>query len=119
MPDKEKWDERYKDTSSDNGPASLLLDNAHLFAKGKALDVAMGLGNNAFFLAAQGYAVTGVDISSVAVTRVKERAEKNGLAIQALEADLAEFPVKDEILRSHSELLLFRQNPHPETEKRS
>ena len=96
MPDKEKWDERYKDASSDSGPASLLLDNAHLFAKGKALDVAMGLGNNAFFLAAQGYAVTGVDISSVAVTRVKERAGENGLAIQALEADLAEFPIKDE-----------------------
>ncbi|MCX5902063.1 MAG: class I SAM-dependent methyltransferase [Proteobacteria bacterium] len=96
MPDKEKWNERYKDTSSDNGPASLLLDNAHLFAKGKALDVAMGLGNNAFFLAAQGYAVTGVDISSVAVTRAAEHAKKNGLTIQALEADLAEFPIKDE-----------------------
>jgi len=96
MPDKEKWDERYKDTFSDKGPSSLLLDNAHLFANGKALDVAMGLGNNAFFLAAQGYAVTGVDISSVAVTRVTERAGKNGLAIQALEADLAQFLIKDE-----------------------
>jgi len=96
MPDKEKWNERYKDTSSDSGPASLLLDNAHLLANGKALDVAMGIGNNAFFLAARGYAVTGVDISSVAVTRVKECAEKNRLTIQALEADLAQFPIKDE-----------------------
>ena len=77
MPDKEKWDERYKDTSSESGPASLLLDNAHLLTNGKALDVAMGLGNNAFFLAAQGYAVTGVDISRVAVTRVcRTREEK-------------------------------------------
>jgi tellurite methyltransferase len=96
MPDKEKWNERYKDTSSDSGPASLLLDNAHLLANGKALDVAMGLGNNAFFLAARGYAVTGVDISSVAVTRAAEHAKKNGLTIQALEADLAEFPIKEE-----------------------
>ena len=96
MPDKEKWNERYKDTSSESGPASLLLDNAHLLTNGKALDVAMGLGNNAFFLAAQGYAVTGVDISSVAVTRAAEHAKKNSLTIQALEADLAEFPIKDE-----------------------
>jgi tellurite methyltransferase len=96
MPDKEKWDERYKDTSSESGPASLLLDNAHLLTNGKALDVAMGLGNNAFFLAAQGYAVTGVDISRVAVTRAAEHAKKNGLTIQALEADLAEFPIEDE-----------------------
>ena len=96
MPDKEKWNKRYKNSCTDHGPASLLRDNAHLLTRGKALDVAMGPGNNAFFLAAHGYEVTGVDISSVAVTRVTEHTIKNALTIQALEADIAEFPIKDE-----------------------
>ena len=96
MPDKEKWDKRYADISTEHGPASLLAENAHLLTRGKALDVAMGTGNNSFFLADHGYAVTGVDISSVAVTRVTEHAKKTGLTIQALEADLAEFHIEDE-----------------------
>lgn len=96
MPDKEKWDKRYADISTEHGPASLLVENAHLLPGGKALDVAMGTGNNAFFLAGRGYEVTGVDISTVAVTRVRERAEKNRLLFQAVEADLAQFPVGED-----------------------
>ncbi|MBU0732640.1 MAG: hypothetical protein KKG10_00635, partial [Proteobacteria bacterium] len=44
-------------------PARLLVDNAHLLPKGKALDVAMGNGRNAVYLARMGYEVEGVDIS--------------------------------------------------------
>ena len=95
MTDKEKWDNRYADSSTARGPASLLVENAHLLAGGKALDAAMGTGNNAFFLAGRGYEVTGVDISTVAVTRVREQAEENGLLIQAVEADLAQFPIEE------------------------
>jgi tellurite methyltransferase len=97
MPDREKWDSRYAAASIEHGPASLLRDNAHLLTKGKALDVAMGLGGNALFLAARGYDVTGVDISTVAVTRVRECAENNGLLVQAVEADLAQFPIGDDV----------------------
>jgi SAM-dependent methyltransferase len=93
MPDKEKWDKRYAEISAERGPASLLIENAHLLPGGKALDVAMGTGNNAFFLAGRGYEVTGVDISTVAVARVRERAEESGLLIQAVEADLNQFPI--------------------------
>ena len=96
MTDKEKWDNRYADSSTERGPASLLVENAHLLPGGKALDAAMGTGNNAFFLAGRGYEVTGVDISTVAVTRVRERAEENGLLIQAVEADLGHFPIGED-----------------------
>jgi len=96
MSDKEKWDKRYSHISTERGPASLLVENAHLLPGGKALDVAMGSGNNAFFLACRGYEVTGVDISTVAVTSVRERAEENGLLIQAVEADLGQFSVDED-----------------------
>ena len=74
----------------------------------------MGIGNNAFFLAARGYAVTGVDISSVAVTRVTEHAKKNGLTIQALEADLAEFPIEDETYDLIVNFYFLDRNPYPQ-----
>jgi tellurite methyltransferase len=96
MPDKEKWDKRYANISTEHGPAALLVENAHLLAGGKALDVAMGTGNNTFFLAGRGYEVTGVDISRVAVTCARERAEENGSLIRAVEADLAQFPVGED-----------------------
>jgi tellurite methyltransferase len=96
MPDKEKWNERYAHSCADRGPASLLRDYSHLLTSGKALDVAMGSGTNAFFLAGHGYEVTGVDISPVAVTRVTEYVAKNRLTIQAVEADLAVFPINNE-----------------------
>jgi len=94
---KEKWDERYSDAPAEHGPAALLLDNAHLLSGGKALDAAMGLGNNAFFLSARGYEITGVDISPVAVSRVREHAEKNRLLIHAVAADLGQFPVGKDV----------------------
>src|SRR5215475_2308194 len=51
---------------------------------GRALDVAMGQGRNAIWLASQGWQVTGFDVSDLGVLQAKERAAKLGLDIQAL-----------------------------------
>jgi 2-polyprenyl-3-methyl-5-hydroxy-6-metoxy-1,4-benzoquinol methylase len=53
-------------------PAQLLVDNIELLPKGRALDVAMGAGQNAIYLAKMGFDVEGVDISPEAVSSALE-----------------------------------------------
>ena len=54
----------------------------------KAIDLAMGDGRNALLLASKGLAVTGLDISTVALEKARGRAKERGLALEALEQDL-------------------------------
>ena len=70
------------------GPTEFLRNNIGLLQKGRVLDVAMGNGQNALFLAKMGFAVEGVDISSDAVKTALEAARKAGVAIKAEVADL-------------------------------
>lgn len=51
---------------------------------GNALDVGMGQGRNAIWLAENGWAVTGFDISAVGVERARQEAAKRKLRIDAL-----------------------------------
>ena len=44
-------------------PAQFLVQNVELLPKGRVLDVAMGSGRNAIYLAGLGFDVEGVDIS--------------------------------------------------------
>ena len=60
----------------------------HLLPKGRALDVAMGAGQNAVYLARNGFEVEGVDISPEAVNRALELARTAGVTIKAYIADL-------------------------------
>lgn len=84
------WDERYR--SQDPGPrepAEFLVENLALLPRaGRVLDVAMGTGRHALFLASRGYEVMGVDISPVAVQLCLEQASRLGLHIEAICADL-------------------------------
>jgi len=70
------------------GPARFLVENVHLLPRGRALDVAMGSGRNAVFLAGIGYDVEGVDISLEATNRALKAAKKAGLNLRVLVADL-------------------------------
>jgi 2-polyprenyl-3-methyl-5-hydroxy-6-metoxy-1,4-benzoquinol methylase len=96
MQDKRKWDDRYADDSAIKDAAALLRENAHLLKGGRALDIAMGAGSNAAFLATHGFEVDGVDISSIAVDRVRQHAEINSLAINAIEADLTCYQIQEQ-----------------------
>jgi SAM-dependent methyltransferase len=58
---------------------------------GRALDVGMGQGRNALWLAAQGWTVTGFDISPVGVEAARTEAGKRGLHIEAIVAPYEEF----------------------------
>ncbi len=69
-------------------PASFLIDNTGLLPRGRVLDVAMGYGRNAVYLACLGFQVEGVDISANAVNYARKAAQKAGTAIIARTADL-------------------------------
>ncbi|MBI4295603.1 MAG: methyltransferase domain-containing protein [Chloroflexi bacterium] len=75
-------------TSGNLGPARFLVENIALLPKGRALDVAMGNGRNAVYLAQMGFEVEGVDISPEAVQGALELAHKTGVDIRAAIADL-------------------------------
>jgi SAM-dependent methyltransferase len=58
---------------------------------GTALDIGMGEGRNALFLAAHGWQVTGFDISDVGIRLAREAAHKRGLKLEILQDDADRF----------------------------
>jgi 2-polyprenyl-3-methyl-5-hydroxy-6-metoxy-1,4-benzoquinol methylase len=78
-------------------PARFLVENVELLPKGRALDLAMGNGRNAIYLAKMGFEVEGVDISPEAVNSALQSAEKAGVIIEVQVADLEKgFHIKGE-----------------------
>ena len=55
-------------------PSALLVDAIRNRQPGAAIDLGMGQGRNAIYRAQQGWQVTGVDLSDVAVAQAKKRA---------------------------------------------
>lgn len=79
-----KWDARHSSAEMARSPCLVLEQNAHLLpAKGRALDLACGLGRNALFLARHGLDVDAWDFSPVAVKRLDAFAREQGLAVRA------------------------------------
>jgi 2-polyprenyl-3-methyl-5-hydroxy-6-metoxy-1,4-benzoquinol methylase len=69
-------------------PAEFLVESVELLPKGRALDIAMGVGRNTIFLAQRGFKAEGVDISPEAVSEALESARKAGVTIKAKVVDL-------------------------------
>ena len=88
-----EWDERYRQgPGMPEEPSALLVENRALLPTGGcALDIAMGNGRNALYLASLGFQVTGVDVSRVAVALSREKAERLGLAVKTVVADLEDY----------------------------
>lgn len=94
--DRVKWDRRYSAEQEDfDSPDGFLLEHAKLLGSGRALDVASGLGANSIFLAGHGYEVDALDISFVALSKLKEESLRRGLDIQCIVADLDHFSLPD------------------------
>jgi len=91
-----RWDERYsaRDYAYGTEPNDFLAAHAHKLPKGRVLSLAEGEGRNAVFLAAQGYEVTAVDQSEVGLAKARQLAAENGVTIETIVADLAEFEIE-------------------------
>jgi len=72
-------------------PNRFLAETVAAFEPGRALDLAAGQGRNAVWLAEQGWAVTAVEWSGVAVERGRELAERRGVSVDWILADLREW----------------------------
>ena len=70
--DKIRWNEKYKNDSFPNEPSDLVKKFYTLSRGKKALDIAAGLGRNSIFLAQKGFYVDAIDISDVAVEKLKK-----------------------------------------------
>jgi cyclopropane fatty-acyl-phospholipid synthase-like methyltransferase len=87
------WDERYSSEEYAYGtkPNEFLDANVHHLPKGRLLSLAEGEGRNAVFLAKQGYTVTAVDASRVGLDKARKLAEENGVNVELVQADLADY----------------------------
>lgn len=87
------WDERYAKAELEWGtdPNHFLVQEIDGMEPGRALDLAAGEGRNAVWLAAEGWNVTAVDFSRVAIDKARLLAERRGVEIEWVVADLRDF----------------------------
>lgn len=94
--EKNYWDKKYSNNQYVFGkaPAKFLAKNYHYIPEGASvLDMGMGEGRHAVFLAREGYNVTGIDISSVAVKKAKNLAKENGVKINTIVASMNKYSI--------------------------
>jgi SAM-dependent methyltransferase len=80
-----EWDARHRSGAEIPGgePAAFLRETLPLLPQGRALDLAMGAGGNALFLAEHGWRVTGVDWSAAALEKAGNLARSRGVSVEA------------------------------------
>jgi len=80
----EFWDERYREGRMHPREANpTLVEVAGTLEAGTALDLGSGYGDDAVWLAAQGWRVLGIDVSGAAVEQARAAAERVGVAGRA------------------------------------
>ena len=90
-----EWDARYSERDGamwSGRPNGRLLAEVAGLIPGWALDVGCGEGADAIWLARNGWTVTAIDISDVAVSRAREAAELAGAAVTWVCGDALQTP---------------------------
>lgn len=114
---KSKWDERYKRRSYVYGkmPAKFLAENYnYLRAQSSVLDMGVGEGRNAVFLAQKGHKVTGIDISSIAIKKAHQLARENKVKINTILGSMDKYPIKE---NTYDAIICFYYVDHSLNEK--
>jgi SAM-dependent methyltransferase len=90
---REDWDKRYAAVENlwAAKPNRFLVAEVAELAPGRALDLACGEGQNGIWLATLGWEVLGVDYSEVAIAKARGRAEREGVRIDFICADLVDY----------------------------
>jgi SAM-dependent methyltransferase len=73
------------------GPDALLPPEVEGLAPGRSLDIGCGDGNNAIWLAEQGWRATGIDFADSAVQRARRHAAQQGVEVEFTVADAASY----------------------------
>jgi SAM-dependent methyltransferase len=88
------FDRLYRDSNQSRfttDPSAFLVAMTKDLKSGKALDVAMGQGRNALYLASKGWDVTGFDIAEEGLKAAQENAARSGLALKTVKAGWDDF----------------------------
>lgn len=93
----EQWDARYRAHPDiwTMEPNAQLVEFASGLEPGRALDLGAGDGRNALWLATQGWDVTAIDVSAVALERAAQRAAAGGAQLRCVVADWKRHPWED------------------------
>ena len=87
--ERQRWNDAYRMARGFNKkPNQLLVDTLKGKKPGTAIDIAMGQGRNAIYIASQGWKTTGIDISDEGIRQAKAEAVKQKLKLEALLADV-------------------------------
>ena len=102
----EEWDRRYAGSELlwTAKPNRFLVAEAGGLPPGRALDLACGEGRNAVWLAEQGWQVTAVDFSEVALEKAARLAAARGVAPEWARSDLLEYRPGS---RAHDLVIVF------------
>lgn len=73
-----------------------IKDITALAPKSNILDVPCGYGRHSIAFAQEGYAVTSIDIAETYINNLADAAQKQGLPIKAVQADILEYEVNGE-----------------------
>lgn len=112
--DAQEWDTRYSATEAmwSYEPNVFLVPRAVALEPGRALDLGCGEGRNALWLAAQGWDVTAVDFSQVAIDRGRAWARERGVEVDFQTADVIDYlpePAAYDLV-----IVFYLQLPHDE-----
>ncbi|MEU4382392.1 class I SAM-dependent methyltransferase [Micromonospora echinofusca] len=92
--DSTAWDERYASAPElvwTAEPNRFVVEEVAGLSPGRAIDLAAGEGRNAVWLAQQGWEVTAVDFSAVAIERGRELARQRDVSVDWQVADVTEY----------------------------
>jgi len=92
-PDRARWNEKYRKAGHELPSIPLLMYQGRL-TKGRALDLAGGLGENAAILALAGWTVTMAELSDAALARAAARARELKAPVHFVQADALRLPFR-------------------------
>ena len=98
----EAWEFRYAQAPKrwSGNPNATLVDVVAPLTPGRAIDLGSGEGADAIWLARQGWQVTGVDVSDVALDRARQHADAAGVRVEFVLDDLATSPGEFDLVTS-------------------
>ena len=91
----ERWNQLFSDPQPkfNTQPNAFMVEAVRGRKPGRALDIGMGQGRNALYLAGQGWDVTGVDISQVGIDLARKHAAEVGCKLNTVLARFQDFDV--------------------------
>lgn len=98
-------------------PSDLVKRFAELAPAGAALDLGMGEGRDALYLAGLGFSVTGVESARSGVAKCLNLATKKNLSVKAVSEDVREFRIAKNRYALIVAINLFQFLPKPETQR--